>query len=106
MKYELADQPPLLNVAVGVCLIVLLVSFCATFYATLAIIGRLADRADEREIPWNERAAIRMSRFGRFFLADEHRQLRRLYFTSWSCALSSTGLLVLLLFLVGKPAPT
>jgi hypothetical protein len=104
MKYEWADQPPLLTVAAGVCLIVFLVSFCTAFYATFVIIGAMADRAEERELRWSERASRRMSRIGAFFLADEFRGLRRLYFSGWAGALGSIGLFSLLMFLFGRPA--
>jgi hypothetical protein len=104
MKYEWADQPPVLTVAAGVCLVVFLVSFCSTFYATFAIIGALAERADERELRWGERASRQMSRFGAFFLADEFRSLRRLYLSGWAGALGSIGLFSLLMFLFGRSA--
>ena len=104
MKYEWAAQPPLLTVAAGVCLIVFLVSFCTAFYSTFVIIGAMADRADERELGWGERASRRMSRFGAFFLADEFRRLRRLYFSGWAGALGSIGIFSLLMFLFGRPA--
>jgi hypothetical protein len=104
MRYEWGDQPPLLTVSAGVCLIVFLASFCTAFYTTFAIIGILADRADERELRWGERAARKMSRYGEFLLADEHRRLRRLYVTAWAGTFGSAGLFSLLMFLFGKPA--
>jgi hypothetical protein len=91
-------------IVVEVGLIVFLVSFCTAFYATFVIIGALADRVDERELGWGERASRRMSRFGAFFLADEFRWLRKLYFSAWAGALGSMGLVSLLMFLFGKPA--
>jgi hypothetical protein len=84
MRFEWANQPRLLTVAAGVCLIVFVASFCAAFYTTFAIIGALADRADERELRWGERASRKMSRFGELFVADEHKSLRRLYFSAWA----------------------
>jgi hypothetical protein len=104
MRYEWGDQPPLLTVAAGVCLIVFLVSFCTGFYATLVIIGTLAERADERELKWSERGARQISRFGQFLLADEYRSLRRRYFGAWAGTLGSVGVFALLMFLFGRPA--
>jgi hypothetical protein len=104
MKYEWEDQPPLLTVAAGVCLIVFLVSFCTAFYVTFVVIGAMAERDDERELSWGERAGRKMSRFGAFLLADEFRSLRRLYFFAWAGTLGSAGLFALLMFLFGKPA--
>jgi len=104
MRFEWADQPPLLIVAVGVCLIVFIVSFCTSFYTTFVIIGLMAERTDERELRWGERGARQISRFGQFLLADEHQRLRRRYFGAWAGLLGSTGLFALLMFLFGKPA--
>jgi hypothetical protein len=104
MRFEWGDQPPLLTAAAGVCLIVFVVSFCTAFYATFVVIGTVADRADERELRWGERAARQVSRWGQILVADEHKSLRRLYFSGWAGALGSAGLSALLMALFGKPA--
>jgi hypothetical protein len=104
MRFVWGDQPPLLTVAVGVCLIVFIVSFCMTFYATFLVLRALADRADERELSWGERARRNMRRWIEFLVADEYKSLRRLYFSGWAGTLGSAGLFSLLMFLFGKPA--
>jgi hypothetical protein len=107
MRFEMGDQPPLLTVAVGVCLIVFIGSFCTAFFATLLIFSRtgaLVDRADERELSWGERAGRKMNRWNDFLVADEYKSLRRLYFSAWAGALGSFGLISLLMAVFGKPA--
>ena len=105
MRFEWGDQPPLLTAAVGVCLIVFIVSFCAAFYATFVILRALMDRADERpsSLP-PAKLPRRMSRWHEVLVADEYKSLRRLYFSAWTGVLGSAGLFALLMALFGKPA--
>jgi hypothetical protein len=106
MRFVWGDQPPLLTVAAGVCLIVFIVSFCSAFYATFLILREaMADRADERpsSLP-PAKLPRRMSRWLEFLVADEYKSLRRLYVSGWAGALGSMGLFALLMFLFGKPA--
>ena len=99
------DQPSLLDLAVLACAIVFVVSFFATLYATLLVgvrTGAVVDRAEERELSWGERAGRANSRFGRFFVADEFRSLRRLYFGAWMATIGSAALGLLFLFIAGR----
>jgi len=105
MRLEMEDQPPLLLLAVGVCFIVFVVSFCTAFFATLLIFSRtgaLVDRAEDRQLSLGERAGRKMSRWNEFLVADEFRSLRRLYFSAWAGTLGSFGLISLLMAVFGK----
>jgi hypothetical protein len=99
------DQLSLLHLAALVCAFVFVVSFFSTLYATLLVgvrTGAVVDRAEERDLSWGERAGRANSRFGRFFVADEFRSLRRLYFGAWMATIGSAGLGLLLLFIAGR----
>jgi hypothetical protein len=97
-------QVSFLHFAVLVCAFVFGVSFFTTLYAILLVgvrTGAVANRAEERELSWGERAGRANSRFGRFFVADEFKSLRRLYFGAWMTTIGSAGLGLLLLFIAG-----
>lgn len=101
----MVSQLSFLHVAVLVCACACVVSFFATFYVTLLVMtrtGALANRADERALSWGERAGRANSRFGRFFVADEFRSLRRLYIGAWMAMIGSFGLGLLLLFIAER----
>ena len=95
----------LLYLAVGVCSVMLIVSVIAYLCAIFLVISRTEDRAEERELSWGERAGRANSRFGRFFVADEFRSLRRLLFGASVGAIGSFGLLLLLIAVIGKRPP-
>jgi hypothetical protein len=93
----------LLYLAVGVCSVVLIASAIAYLYAILLLISRTgAVRAEEQELSWGERAGRANSRFGRFFVADEFKSLRRLLFGALVGGIGSFGLLLLLVAVIGK----
>jgi hypothetical protein len=58
--------------------------------------------AEEQELSWGERAGRANSRFGRFFVADEFKSLRRLLFGALVGVIGSFGLLLLLIAVIGK----
>jgi hypothetical protein len=94
-----------LHYAAAACAVVFVVNFFAALYATLLIglrTGAVVNRADERHLSWGERAGRANSRLGRFFVEDEFRSLRRLYFGAWLTMIASAGLGFLLLFLAGR----
>jgi hypothetical protein len=85
--------------AVGVCALAFIASAPIALYSTLLVIWRTGARGDppeERALSWSERQGRKNSRFGRFFVTDEFRSLRRLYFSAWAVAVASFGLLALL----------
>jgi hypothetical protein len=98
-------QLSFLHFAVLVCALVFVVSFFTALYATLLVgtrTGASINRAEERELSWGERAGRANSRFGRFFIADEFRSLRKLYFGAWMATIGSLGLGLLLLLIAGR----
>jgi hypothetical protein len=87
------DQFSFLHIAALVSFVVFVLSFFTAFYATLLVIARTGpNRAEERELSWGERAGRANSRLGRFFIADEFRSLRRLYFGASMATIGSFGL--------------
>lgn len=95
----------LLNLAAGVCSLMLIVSVIAYICAIFLVISRTgagADRADERELSWGERAGRANSRLGLFLVADEFRSLRRLLLGAAVGAIGSFGLLLMLIAVIGK----
>ena len=95
----------LLYLAVGVSSVMMIVSVIAYLCAIFLVISRTGaavDWAEERELSWGERAGRVNSRFGRFFVADEFRSLRKLLFGAAVGAIGSFGLLLLLITVIGK----
>jgi hypothetical protein len=92
--------------AVGACALVFVVSFFTAAYLTLLIsvrTGALVERPEERGLRWGERAGRKNSRFGRFFVADEFRSLRRLWLGAWMSMIGSFALIwVLMAVFVGR----
>ena len=86
--HPIGDEPVLLLIVAG---------FLTTLYATLLIAIRTsASRAEEQSLSWGERAGRANSRFGRVFVADEFRWLRRLWIGAWLATIGSAGLGLLL----------
>jgi hypothetical protein len=88
--------------AVGACVLVFLASFFATWYLTLLIgvrTGAMIELPEERGLSWGERAGRKNSRGNRFWVADEFRSLRRLYFGAIASLIGSAVLAWLLLAL-------
>jgi hypothetical protein len=97
--------PFILHLAVLVCALAFVVSFCVVFYANLLVYSRTwkpGDRAKERELGWGERAGREAGRFNEFLVADEFRSLRRLLFGGWAGAVGSFSLLLLLTALLKR----
>ena len=95
----------LLHLAVGVCSVMLIVSAIAYIYAIFLVISRTGaggDPAEDRGLSWGERAGRANSQFGRFFVADEFRSLRRLLFGALVGVIGSFGLLLLLIGVLDK----
>jgi len=105
MRLNMDVLPFILNLAVVVCALAFVVSFCVFFYANLLVHSRTwkpGDQAKERELSWGERAGRGASRFNDFLVADEFKSLRRLLIGAWAGAAGSFGLLLLLTALL-KP---
>jgi hypothetical protein len=101
----MAGQLTFLHFAALSCALVFLVSFFAMLYATLLVVVRAGagvNLPEERELSWGERGGRANSRFGRFFVADEFRWLRRFYFGAWMTIIGSASLGFLLLLLAGR----
>jgi hypothetical protein len=104
MTLKMEGQPFILQLAVWACVIAFLVSSAVALYANVMAISRtgcLLNRAEERGLGWGERQGRKSSRFGRFFVAEEFRSLRRLSYSAWTGAALSFGSLLLLIFLFG-----
>ncbi len=106
MTLKMEGQPFLLQLVVWACVTSFLVCFAVALYANIMAIrrtGRLINRAEDRD-RWGERQGRKSSRFGRFFVAEEFRSLRRLSYSAWTGAVLSFGSLLLLIFLFGDRA--
>jgi hypothetical protein len=107
MTLKMEGQPFPLQLVVWACVIAFLVCFAVALYANIMAIrrtGGLINRAEDQDRSWGERQGRKSSRFGRFFVAEEFRSLRRLSYSAWTGAVLSFGSLLLLMFLFGDRA--
>ncbi len=108
MTLKMDGQPFFLQLAAWACVLAFLVSFAIALYANLMAIRRtgvLLNREEDRALSWGERQGRRSSRFGRFFVAEEFRSLRRLAFLAWTGVVLSFGSLLVLILLFGDRTP-
>jgi len=107
MTLNIETAHPILQVAVGICVITFLLTFILALYSTLLVITKsraLIDVGDNRQVGLCDRWGSRNSRFGSFLVDRKFRFLRILHYAAWGTAIVSFLTLFVLILVFGEAA--
>ena len=107
MTLNMETAHPMLQIAVGICVITFLVAFVLALYSTLLVITRtrtLIGAEDDRRLSDGEPLGKRNSRFNTFLVDQKFQSLRILHYGAWATAMTSFLMLFILILVFGKAA--
>jgi len=101
MTLNIETAHPILQIAVGICVVAFLVAVVLALYSTLLVITRTRTLIDAEN---DRRLGRRNGRFNTFLVNPKFQPLRILHYGAWGTAMTSFLMLFILILVFGKAA--